>query len=62
MTQLMEKVVEKKCLEREETEGNEPLGDLNPRYFEEAMTPENALEKAKASYSGFGAMTVVRPY
>ena len=62
MTQLMEKVLEKKGLEREETESNEPIGDLNPRYFEEGMTPENALEKAKASYRGFGGMPVVRPY
>jgi len=62
MTQITEKVMEKKGLEQEEIESNEPLGDLNPRYFEEGMTPGNALEKAKASYGGFGGMPVVRPY
>jgi hypothetical protein len=62
MTQIIEKVLEKKVLEHEEIEGDEPLGDLNPRYFEEGMNPGEALEKAKASYSGFGGMPVVRPY
>jgi len=62
MTQITEKVMEKKGLEHEEIEGNEPLGDLNPRYFEEGMTPQNALEKAKASHVGFGGINVVRPY
>ena len=62
MTQIIEKVMEKKGLKHEEIESNEPLGDLNPRYFEEGMTPGDALEKAKASYVGFGGRTVIRPY
>jgi len=29
----------------EESKMDELLGDWNPRYFEEAMTPENALDR-----------------
>jgi len=28
---------------------------LNPRYFEEGMSPENALEKVHSSASNFSA-------
>jgi hypothetical protein len=62
MTQITEKVMEKKGLEHEEIEGNEPLGELNPRYFEEGMTPENGLEKVRASQVGFSGINLVRPY
>jgi len=62
MTQIIEKVMEKESPKSEQIESNEILGDLNPRYFEEAMTPENALEKIKASQGGFGGRFTVRPY
>ncbi|GAG30324.1 unnamed protein product, partial [marine sediment metagenome] len=50
MTQTYGRIIE---IEVEQTEVqiskerkmDELLGDLNPRYFEEAMTPENALDK-----------------
>lgn len=42
-----------------ESEGDELLGDLNPRYFEEAMTPENALDKV---YSSKIANHFIRPF
>jgi len=62
MTQIIEKIIEKESPKSEQIESNEILGDLNPRYFEEAMTPENALEKIKASQGGFGGRFTVRPY
>jgi len=62
MTQIIEKEKEKESPKSEQIESNEILGDLNPRYFEEAMTPENALEKIKASQGGFGGRFTVRPY
>lgn len=62
MTQIIEKVMEKKSPKSEQIEADESLGDLNPRYFEEAMTPENSLEKVKASQGGFGGRFTVRPY
>jgi len=62
MTQIIEKVMEKKGLKSEQIEADEQLGDLNPKYFEEGMRPENALEKVKASQVGFGGNFTVRPY
>ena len=59
MIQIIEKVMEKKGHKSEQIECEEQLGELNPRYFEEGVTPENALEKVKASHvSNF----TVRPY
>ena len=57
MTQAYEKVVEMEIPEveqsevqiSEESKMDELLGDLNPRYFEEAMAPENALDKVHAA-------------
>ena len=56
MTQAYEKVVEMEIPEvesevqiSEESKIDELLGDLNPRYFEEAMAPENALDKVHAA-------------
>ena len=40
---------------------DELLGHLNPRYFEEAMTPENALDKVHSMGIDFGRFTV-RPF
>jgi len=67
MTQAYEEVMEMKTLEVEEIEQPEVqksmesevddlLGDLNPRYFEEAMSMDEAKEqiyaaKAYSSYS-----------
>ena len=54
MTQAYEEVIEiktpeveevKEAEESKESEGDELLGDLNPRYFEEGMYPEEALQK-----------------
>ena len=42
-----------------ESEGDELLGDLNPRYFEEAMTPENALDKV---YSAKVHINLIRSF
>jgi len=51
--------MEKISSKSEQIECEEQLGELNPRYFEEGMSPENALDKVKASYvSNF----TVRPY
>jgi len=54
--QEYEYVIEPKKIEVEEFESpafqtglDELLGDLNPRYFEEASTPEIALEKIYSS-------------
>ncbi|MBY8989680.1 MAG: hypothetical protein KGD58_02915 [Candidatus Lokiarchaeota archaeon] len=55
MTQVYEKVMEVPEVEKikveisEESKMDELLGDLNPRYFEEVMAPENALDKAHAA-------------
>jgi len=55
MTQTYEKVMEMESPKIEqvetpiESEVDELLGDLNPRYFEEGMTLENALEKVYSS-------------
>ncbi len=63
MTQIIEKVMEKKGLKSEQIEANETLGDLNPKYFEEGMTPENALEKVHSSAMNFSAKyNAFRPY
>lgn len=40
MTQIIEKVIEEKGFEIDEI-----IGDMNPRYFEEAMTFEEAHQK-----------------
>ncbi len=43
----------------EESKMDELLGDLNPRYFEEAMAPENALDKV---YSTKISNNLIRPF
>jgi len=56
MTQIYEKVIVKKSKKIEETENqvDELLGDLNPKYFEEAIYFEEAKERIKTSdiYAG----------
>jgi len=52
MVQIYEEVMVEKVEKIEEAES---LGDLNPRYFEEGMTPENALEKVHSSAMNFSA-------
>ncbi|MFW9875627.1 MAG: hypothetical protein ACFFG0_21195 [Candidatus Thorarchaeota archaeon] len=58
MTQIYETVMEKKKPKMEKAEVDELLGDLNPRYFEETYSPEEAKNKALASrispYSNLG--------
>jgi len=57
MTQAYENVVEMEGPKVEQIESqiseeskmDELLGDLNPRYFEEAIAPENALDKVHAA-------------
>ncbi len=55
MTQTYEKVLEMKSPKIEqveipiESELDELVGDLNPRYFEEGTTLENALENVYSS-------------
>ena len=57
MTQTYEKTSEIKSQEikkpeiqtPKESETDELLGDLNPRYFEEAYSPEKAITRAKAA-------------
>ena len=49
MIQIIEKVMEKKGHKSEQIECEEQLGELNPRYFEEGMTPEKALDKVHAA-------------
>ena len=57
MTQAYENVIEMEGLKVEQIESqiseeskmDELLGDLNPRYFEEAIAPENALDKVHAA-------------
>jgi len=55
MTQTYEKAMEMKSQKVEQVKMDESLGDLNPRYFEEGMTPENALEKVHSSAMNFSA-------
>ena len=43
----------------EESKMDELLGDLNPRYFEEAMSPVNALDKV---YSAKVQNHLIRPF
>ena len=56
MTQIYEKVLVKKVEKIEETEcqDDELLGDLNPKYFEEAIHLEEAKERIYSSdiYAG----------
>ena len=60
MTQTYQKVMEKKSLKVEQAE---KLGDLNPKYFEEGMSLENALEKVHSSAMNFSAKyNAFRPY
>ena len=64
MTQTYGRIIE---IEVEQTEVqiskerkmDELLGDLNPRYFEEAMAPENALDKV---YSAKVHNSLIRPF
>jgi hypothetical protein len=64
MTQTYEKVMEMKSPKIEQAETPEEiLGDLNPRYFEEDMTLENALEKVHSSAMNFSAKyNAFRPF
>lgn len=69
MTQAYEKVMEMKSPKIEqvetpiESEVDELLGDLNPRYFEEAMSLEDALEKVYSSDIYFSSkFNIFRPY
>ena len=64
MTQIIEKAMEMKSSKIEQAEIQEEiLGDLNPRYFEEAMTLENAMEKVHSSAMNFSAKyNAFRPY
>jgi hypothetical protein len=63
MTQAYEKVIKKKRPEIERVEICEQLGDLNPRYFEESMTLENALQKVHSSVINLSAKyNVFRPF
>lgn len=53
MTQAYKKVMDMKSIEIEivlevQDEVDELLGDLNPRYFEECMKPEEALQKVQS--------------
>ena len=67
MTQAYEKVMEIEGPKVEQIESqiseeskmDELLGDLNPRYFEEAMAPENALDKV---YSTKISNNLIRPF
>ncbi|MFX0081486.1 MAG: hypothetical protein ACFE94_07020 [Candidatus Hodarchaeota archaeon] len=49
MTQVIEKVLEEKRPKIEQAENDQMLGDLNPRYFEEAMTLKEAQQKVYSS-------------
>jgi hypothetical protein len=62
MTQAYEKVMEIEIeIEQPEVEApiesevDELLGDLNPRYFEEAMTLQDAQQKINASDISFSS-------
>ena len=56
MTQTYQKAMEIKSSKIEQAEiQEENLGDLNPRYFEEAMTLENAMEKVHSSAMNISA-------
>jgi len=55
MTQIIEKVMEKKAQESEQIESDEILGDLNPKYFEEAYSLEEAKNRAEASQLSAGS-------
>ena len=65
MTQAYEEVMEGPKVEEieyqisEESKMDELLGDLNPRYFEEAVAPENALDKV---YSAKVHNNLIRPF
>ena len=52
MTQIYEEVIVKQSKKIEETD--ETLGDLNPKYFEEAINLKEAKERIRASdiYAG----------
>lgn len=54
MTQIYAEVVVKKVEKIEEPEEPESLGDLNPKYFEEAIHLKDAKERIRASdiYAG----------
>ncbi|MHA1985733.1 MAG: hypothetical protein ACW98D_03745 [Promethearchaeota archaeon] len=56
MTQIYEEVMVKKSKKIEETENqvDEAIGDLNPKYFEEALTLKEAKERIKTAdvYAG----------
>ena len=67
MTQAYENVIEMEGPEVEQIESqiseeskmDELLGDLNPRYFEESISPENALDKV---YSAKVHNHLIRPF
>jgi hypothetical protein len=56
MTEVYEEVMVKKVekIEAPESQDDELLGDLNPKYFEEAVHLEEAMERIRASdiYAG----------
>lgn len=65
MTQTIEKVIGMESVEIEEipkdqTEMDELLGDLNPRYYEEGIKPRDGIQKihSMGEYSNF----TIRPY
>ncbi|MFX1280599.1 MAG: hypothetical protein ACFFA3_14575 [Promethearchaeota archaeon] len=65
MTQTYEKVMEMekpreaKAQISEESKRDELLGDLNPRYFEEAIVPEKALDRV---YANRNINHLIRPF
>ena len=65
VAQIYEEVTIKKVKKIEEPENqvDELLGDLNPKYFEEAITLEEAKERIRASniYAGSN-YNVFNPY
>jgi hypothetical protein len=53
MAQIIEKVIVKKSPKAEEIEEN--LGDLNPKYFEEVYSLEEAKDKTRASWNNLSS-------
>lgn len=53
------KAEEAKAQTSEESKMDELLGDLNPRYFEEAIVPEKALDRV---YANRNINHLIRPF
>ncbi|MFW9874599.1 MAG: hypothetical protein ACFFG0_15950 [Candidatus Thorarchaeota archaeon] len=49
MAQTYKKLLEEKSQKTKETENNQLLGDLNPRYFEETYSLKEAKDRARAA-------------